>query len=138
MNRARRKLIVLLASILLALVGAWAASRSSVRRDSVSEVRSAKISASHRANTAVIRRDGKFSSGISIDQSVIAGGGRTTSGLLSAVTINAGKERAACWFSDSTTAASTSQSSDSNKPLDEVCCAECRRHEMFIDQRAPI
>jgi len=38
MNHARRKSFVLLGSILLALVGAWAASRNSVRHGVVNAV----------------------------------------------------------------------------------------------------
>ena len=83
MNHVRRKSLVLLASFLLTLVGAWAASRSSIRKEPVKQVHSASITCREPTKplTTVLVNS---QAGIAFDRSVIAGGGGTSSGMTGA------------------------------------------------------
>ena len=90
MNHTRQKSFVLIASILLALVGAWATSRSSVRRASVEQERSARKSLSgprEHNELYFVEPLPVATAQFDISQSVIAGGGGTSSGTLNGMTI---------------------------------------------------
>ena len=91
MNHARRKSFVFLASILLTLVGAWAASRASTLRESVGQVplaeQSAHSDARESKDFAFVEPPPATTPQLEISQNVIAGGGEASSGTLNGATI---------------------------------------------------